>query len=178
MRHGDEVKPRIPLAFWVSAIFFASGAAALIFEVVWFHRAGLVFGNDLWSTSLVLATYMGGLALGNGLVVAFGHRVRRLLRTYALIEVTVAVSAVAATHLLPQLTRVLVPLARGLALHPQLVDGIRGFAAFAVLMLPTTALGATLPVLVAALCRQDPRFGYVLGRLYGWNTLGAVAGVL
>jgi predicted membrane-bound spermidine synthase len=162
----------------VAAIFFGSGAAALIFEVVWFHRAGLVFGNDLWSTSLVLSAYMGGLALGNGLVAAFGHRLRRLLRTYALIEVTVAVTAVAATHLLPELTRVLVPLTREFAGHPQFVSGIRGVAAFAVLMLPTTALGATLPVLVAALCRRDSQFGYVLGRLYGWNTLGAVTGVL
>jgi len=162
----------------VAAIFFVSGAAALIFEVVWFHRAGLVFGNDLWSTSLVLSTYMGGLAVGNGLVVAFGHRIRRLLRAYALIEVTVAVTAVAATHALPELTRVLVPLARQAAFLPQLVNGVRGAAAFAVLMLPTTALGATLPVLVAALCRRESRFGYVLGRLYGWNTLGAVAGVL
>ena len=42
----------------IAAVFFASGAAALVFEVVWFHRAGLVFGNDLWSTSLVLSTYM------------------------------------------------------------------------------------------------------------------------
>ena len=103
------------MEFLVAAIFFASGAAALVFEVVWFHRAGLVFGNDLWSTSLMLSAYMGGLALGNGLVAAFGHRLRRLLRTYALIEVTVAVTAVAATHLLPELTRVLVPLTRELA---------------------------------------------------------------
>src|SRR5581483_8631551 len=69
-------------------------------------------------------------------------------------------------------------LAHRFASHPHVVNGIRGAAAFAVLMLPTTALGATLPVLVAALCRPDSRFGYVLGRLYGWNTLGAVAGVL
>jgi predicted membrane-bound spermidine synthase len=162
----------------IAAVFFASGAAALVFEVVWFHRAGLVFGNDLWSTTLVLSTYMGGLAIGNGLVVAYGRHFRKLLTAYALIEVTVAVTGVAATHVLPQLTGLLVPLLRGLPLHPQLASGVRGLAAFAVLLLPTTALGATLPVLVAARCRQEARFGYVLGRLYGWNTLGAVVGVL
>src|SRR5262245_47019231 len=169
---------RIPFAVSIGAIFFASGAAALIFEVVWFHRAGLVFGNDLWSTSLVLSTYMGGLALGNGLVVAHGHRIRKPLRTYALIEATVAVTGVAVTYLLPQLTRVLVPLLRDLTIHPQFSNGARSLVAFAVLMVPTTGLGATLPVLVAALCRQRARFGPVLGRLYGWNTLGAVVGVV
>jgi predicted membrane-bound spermidine synthase len=162
----------------IAAVFFASGAAALVFEVVWLHRAGLVFGNDLWSTTLVLSTYMGGLAIGNGLVVAYGSRLRRLLTTYALLEITVAVTGVTATHVLPRLTGVLVPLLRSLTLHPQFANGVRGVAAFAVLMLPTTALGATLPVLVAALCRRQARFGHVLGRLYGWNTLGAVVGVL
>ena len=163
MRPSDHVMVRIPIEFSIGVIFFASGAAALIFEVVWFHRAGLVFGNDLWSTSLVLSTYMGGLALGNGLVVAYGHRIRNLLKTYAFIEAAVAVTGVAATYVLPHMTRLLVP---------------RSLVAFAVLMVPTTALGATLPVLVAALCRERARFGYILGRLYGWNTLGAVAGVV
>jgi spermidine synthase len=169
---------RVPVEFSIGVIFFASGAAALIFEVVWFHRAGLVFGNDLWSTSLVLSTYMGGLALGNGLVVAYGHRIRRPLRTYAFIEATVAVTGVAVTHVLPQLTRVLVPLLRHLTIYPPFSNGARSLVAFAVLMVPTTGLGATLPVLVAAQCLHQARFGYVLGRLYGWNTLGAVIGVL
>ncbi|NIR25240.1 MAG: hypothetical protein GWN78_18985, partial [Gammaproteobacteria bacterium] len=50
--------------------------------------------------------------------------------------------------------------------------------AFVLLLVPATAMGATLPVLVRALSREDPNFGSVLGVLYGWNTLGAVAGVL
>src|SRR5262249_25408976 len=79
---------------------------------------------------------------------------------------------------LPQLTRVLVPLLRHLTVHPQFSYGVRSLVAFAVLMVPTTGLGATLPVLVAALCREQARFGCVLGRLYGWNTLGAVVGVV
>ena len=178
MRHRNHVMPGVPAERWLAAVFCASGAAALIFEVVWFHRAGLVFGNDLWSTSLVLSTFMGGLALGNGLVVAYGRRrAARCSRRTRVIEVAVAVTGVAVTHLLPQLTRMLVAFS-GLTAHPALFNGLRGLVAFAVLMIPTTCMGATLPVLVAALCRQQASFGYVLGRLYGWNTLGAVAGVL
>jgi spermidine synthase len=169
-----RVPPELPVAF----IFFASGAAALIFEVVWFHRAGLVFGNDLWSTSIVLSTFMGGLALGNALVVASGHRIRRFLRTYATLEAIVAITGVAVTHLLPQVTRPLVPILRHLPSHPWLINGTRSVFAFAVLTVPTTAMGATLPILVAALYPQERGFGRVLGRLYGWNTLGAVVGVL
>src|SRR5258706_7470766 len=178
MRHGDHVMLRIPVELSIGVIFFASGAAAVIFEVVWFHRAGPVFGNDLWSTSLVLSTYMGGLALGNGFVVAYGHWIRKPLRTYAFIESTVAITGVVVTYDLPQLTHVLIQLLQHLTIHPQFSNGARSLVAFAVLMVPTTGLGATLPVLVAALCRQQARFGYVLGRLYGWNTLGAVVGVV
>ena len=47
------------------AIFFASGASALIFETLWFRQAGLALGNSVWASSLVLAGFMGGLALGN-----------------------------------------------------------------------------------------------------------------
>jgi hypothetical protein len=55
---------------------------------------------------------------------------------------------------------------------------MRLLAALLVLLVPATAMGATLPVLVRALSVRDPNFGAVLGRLYGWNTLGAVAGAL
>jgi len=46
MRHRDHVMPGVPAERWLAAVFCASGAAALIFEVVWFHRAGLVFGHE------------------------------------------------------------------------------------------------------------------------------------
>ena len=58
-----------------------SGAAGLIFEIVWFHRSGLVFGNSIWATSIVFASFMGGLALGSALVVWHAHRIRSFLRT-------------------------------------------------------------------------------------------------
>jgi spermidine synthase len=162
----------------VSAIFFTSGAASLVFEVVWFHRCALVFGNSLWSTSIVLSSFMGGLALGNAAVALCGHRIVRFLRTYALLEVTVAISGVALTVALPALSDLLVPLTRRVSDTPFLVNLVRLAVAFASLMVPATAMGATLPVLTAALCQFEPRFGRVLGRLYGWNTLGAVAGVI
>ena len=70
----------------LSIVFFVSGAAGLIFEVVWFERAGLVFGNSVWATSLVLSSFMGGLAVGNWLCGRFAHRITRCLRVYAALE--------------------------------------------------------------------------------------------
>jgi predicted membrane-bound spermidine synthase len=160
----------------VSLAFFVSGAAGLVFEVVWFHRAGLVFGNSVWSTSIVLASFMGGLALGNALIGRYGHRIRQFLPAYAALEFVVAIAGLALTYSLPELTGVLVPAAR--LADTWVVDAIRLATAFGILLVPATAMGATLPVLVGALCREREDFGRVLGRLYGWNTIGAVVGVL
>jgi len=51
----------------MTAVFFASGAAALMFEIVWFHRCGLAFGVGVRATTIVLSSFMGGLAIGNAL---------------------------------------------------------------------------------------------------------------
>ena len=61
---------------------------------------------------------------------------------------------------------------------PWLLNATRLGSAFVLLVLPTTAMGATLPVLTDALSRSNPNFGANLGRLYGWNTLGAMLGAI
>ncbi|MGH0031158.1 MAG: fused MFS/spermidine synthase, partial [Myxococcota bacterium] len=157
--------------------FFLSGAAGLLFESLWFYQAGLGLGNSIWASSLVLAAFMGGLGVGNGLVGRFGHRIRAPVRCYAVLEGVIALTGVALVYLLPALTPWLAPhlgnLEGGLPLN-----GLRLGVSFALLLVPSSAMGATMPLLVAALGRREARFGAVLGRLYGWNTLGAVAGAL
>lgn len=163
----------------MSLVFFVSGAAGLIFEVVWFHRCGLVFGNSVWATSVVLSSFMAGLALGNASVGRYAHRIRRFLRLYAVLESVVAVTGVTLTYVLPQLPFILVPITRQFSDSPGLVNALRLVTAFAVIAVPATAMGATLPVLVGAFCNSDEReCEGVLGRFYGWNTLGAVLGVV
>ena len=75
----------------MSAVFFISGAASLIFELVWFHRAGLVFGNSLWAASIVLSSFMGGRAIGSAAAGRYGHRISKPLHAYAALEILVAV---------------------------------------------------------------------------------------
>jgi spermidine synthase len=160
------------------ALFFISGTAALLFETLWFHQAGLTFGNSVWGSAIVLASFMTGLALGNGLMARFGAQVRRPVRFYALLEAVIAVTGIALVLILPLLSGWLVPLFRPFLDQPAILNPLRLGAAFVLLLLPATAMGATLPVLVRALLAKDPNFGSVLGRLYGWNTLGAVLGAV
>lgn len=159
-------------------VFFVSGASALIFETLWFHQATLAFGSSVWASSLVLSGFMGGLALGSATAVWKSDRLGPPIRTYALLEIVIALSGVALVYLLPSLGTLTAPLLRPAIEHPWILNPSRLLLAFVVLLVPSTAMGLTLPLLTEALVAADPNFGRALGRLYGWNTLGAVLGAL
>src|SRR3954452_4721653 len=134
----------------IAAAFCISGAAGLVFEVVWFHRAGLVLGNSALSTSIVLASFMAGIALGNALVGWRGGTVRRFLRTYALLECAVAISGIGLTYLMPAIAPLVIATVHGVVASPWLADAVRAVTALVILAIPATAMGATLPLLVAS----------------------------
>jgi spermidine synthase len=162
----------------IASAVLLSGAAALIFQVLWLYEAGLVFGNTVWAASIVLAAFMGGLAIGNAIVSRIADRLTRGLRVYAGLELIVAGSGVALTYVLPRLVLFVAPLTAAAGDRTWLVNGVRLAVAFLILLLPSIAMGATLPIVVGTIGRSHAQFGRVLGWLYGWNTLGAVAGVL
>jgi predicted membrane-bound spermidine synthase len=158
----------------LALIFFLSGASALIFESLWFRLAGLALGNSVWSASLVLAAFMGGLALGNGLAAKLHNRVLQPVRLYAVLEFTIGISGIAVVLILAKLPELLGPVLGGLTDTPLVLNAMRVIIAFVILVTPAIAMGATLPVLAKALSRQDSNFGANIGWLYGWNTLGAM----
>jgi predicted membrane-bound spermidine synthase len=159
-------------------IFCLSGASALVFETLWFRQAGLAFGNGVWASSLVLASFMGGLALGNGLAARHAGRARRPLRAYALLETVIGGTGLGLVLAWPLLGGSLAPVFRGLVDTPLALNGLRLGLAFALMAVPASAMGATLPILACALRRRVGVFGQTLGFLYGANTLGAVAGAI
>jgi spermidine synthase len=159
-------------------IFFLSGASALIFELLWFQLAGLTFGNSVWASALVLSSFMGGLALGSTLIAFQGDKIKSPIRFYAFLELIIAISGFSLVLIFPKLTPFLVPMYRPLLGHFFILDALKAMIAFGLMVAPAAAMGATLPVLVKALYSRNPGFGRVLGILYGWNTLGAVGGVI
>jgi len=159
-------------------VFFFSGASALLFETLWFRLAGLTFGNSVWASSTVLASFMAGLALGNWLAGRRAPKSEHPARLYAALEVSIGVSGLALVLLFPLLTRLFAPLFRMLQPQPVILNAVRLGIAFVLMVVPAIAMGATLPVLVRALSRDSAGFGQLLGRLYGWNTLGALAGAV
>jgi spermidine synthase len=159
-------------------MFFLSGAGALALETVWFSQAGLVLGNSVWSAALVVAAFMAGLGLGNAAAIGLARRCKRLVRGYALVEALAAASGAALAAGFPYLPGVFVPILAPLVDDPAALNAARLAIAFGLMVIPATALGATLPLLARPLESLTGSYGFALGRLYGINTLGAVAGTL
>jgi len=162
----------------LSAILFCSGAAAVAFQTLWFRQTGLVLGNTVWASSIVLASFMAGLALGNAISVALGDRLRRPLVTFALLECAIGATGVAIVAGSFALPGWFAPWLRPFTESPLALGGLRLGIAFALLLVPATAMGLTLPLLVRVLVERRALYGEALGRLYGWNTLGAMCGAV
>jgi hypothetical protein len=159
-------------------VILASGVSALIFQTLWFRQAGLAFGNSVWASSLVLSSFMGGLALGNGLVGRYGNRLHNPIRAYAIAESVVGGAGCALVYLLPLLGAVFAAAMRPWLDQPWILNPLRFVTAFLALLIPSVAMGFTLPLLTKTLTSAPRQFGSVLGSLYGWNTMGAVVGVI
>ena len=173
------MKPLSPPSKWVSwALFFLlffSGATGLVYQVVWFRVMHYSFGTTQLAITAVLAAYMVGMGLGSALAGKLVHRVRRPALVYALLEAVIGFYALAVTPLLYQVDFIFGLL--GANPSPAGATFFRLITAFLMFLVPTAAMGATLPVLSRALVTKK-KAGGGAGRLYAINTLGAVVGCL
>jgi spermidine synthase len=162
----------------VLAIFVLSGAAGLIYEVVWARQLVLVFGNTTQAVSAILTGFFGGMAIGSALLARLADRVRSPLRLYGLLEIALVVVVL----LTPLTFRLLHEVYRGaygsLEASPQLLALTRFALSLLALGPATVMMGATLPALTRYLTVGDDHLSGAFGRLYAANTLGAIAGTL
>ncbi len=163
--------------------FVLSGVAALVYQTAWTRQFAIVFGTSELAVATVLAAYMGGLALGALLAERFLPRVTRPVLTYALLELGIAGSAVVVVPLLLLGANLALQSLFGGQATPPDSDhaGTTLFyllSAFVALALPTTLMGATLPMLARYAIAEEAQIGRRIGLLYAMNTAGAVVGAL
>jgi len=177
---------------------------SLIYEVVWTRMFGLVFGNTVFATSTVLAVFMGGLALGSYYLGRLADHQENLLRLYANLEAGIGLFAFLVPTLLHLLNPVYIELFKLFPENILIFALVRFVFASLILIVPTTLMGGTLPVLSKYFMRQpekeestvppsakkqkrsEPqtsraasawgRLGRFIGNLYSVNTWGAVTG--
>jgi spermidine synthase/MFS family permease len=152
-------------------VFFVSGFAALLYQVIWQRLLGIFSGTDVYSATVIVAAFMAGLGIGH---LAGGHAADRVSRRASLVlfgvaEIAIAVFAVFSTSLYYDL---LYRRLGGLQLTPETTASVL----FGGLLWPTVFMGASLPLLARAMTDRIDRAARTVGALYGFNTLGAAAG--
>ncbi len=152
-------------------MFLASGAAALVYEVAWFHLLRLAIGSSAVSVAFLLGGFMGGMCLGSCLLPRWAPLSTHPLLVYATLEAGIGAFGLWFPSLLPHLGEAYAARGDGSSLV------LRGAFVGLALLPPTALMGATLPV-AARLCAPTPPGLAQLGRFYGCNIFGAVVGAM
>lgn len=162
----------------IIAVFFFSGAAGLVYEIVWMRSLALIFGVTTYAVATVLATFMGGLALGSYVFGGWADDRRRSpLLVYAVLEAGVGLYALLVPTMLAALRTAYIALAQLELPYSLLAFGRAGLAG-AVLLPPSMLMGGTFPILVRFLVRSQSDVGRAAGILYFVNTAGALVGCM
>lgn len=170
--------PRISFTTFtaLTLLYFASGAVGLVDEVIFFKYLSLSFGATAHASGAVLVAFMGGLALGATAAARLDARVSRPLLVYGLLELAVGVACAGSPWLFGAVGRLYASMAQGTSSLATL-ELVRGGLAAAVVLLPTVAMGATLP-LVARVAGAATGGGWRVATLYAANTAGGALGSL
>jgi spermidine synthase len=160
----------------LAVLYFASGAVGLVDEVIFFKYLSLAFGATAHASSAVLVAFMGGLALGATAAARFDARIARPLLVYGVLEIGVGVACAVSPWLFSSVAHFYASMAAG-ASSLAALELVRGGLAAAVVLLPTVAMGATLPLVARVAGSTDGGAGKV-ATLYAANTAGGALGSL
>ena len=158
------------------ALIFATGFASLTYEVLWIRMFSLMFGATVFATSTVLTAFFGGLAIGSLVFGKLVDRFGRPLLLYGLAEAGIGAYSAAFPSVVFGLQESYVGLVRDFEHSFYAVSLGRFLVCFLLLLVPTTLMGSTLPVLGRLMVEARERVGKRIGYIYAINTVGASVG--
>jgi spermidine synthase len=171
-----RVRPRFSL---VVLLFLVSGSTGLLYEVAFGKLLGYVFGATAYAVSTVLASFMGGLALGAHIGGKHAGRFEKPLKAYGVLEILVGFVCAISPVALEALTRVYVTLAQKAPDSLATITALRATMAVLIVIIPTVAMGATLPILSRVVAGESGAGSEKrLATLYAINTAGGAFGAL
>jgi spermidine synthase len=153
--------------------FVFSGMAALIYQITWIRPLQFLLGSTVYTISIIFSAFMGGLALGSWIVSKYADDIKNLPQAYGLMEIGIGIYGVlllSIFNLLPQIYNALY----GLHTNFYLFGIVQFLLVFIVLLVPTTLMGATFPVIVKYY--TEKKIGKAIGEAYAANNLGAIFG--
>ena len=176
--------PYISLLFLV-VLFFLSGVASLLYQVMWMKELSLLFGSSTQSAAITTASFFLGLGLGAQLIGKWvkqakqntSHQ-RRFLGYYFWLEIAIAISALLYFLLYPAFNLVYAGIFDYLTGQTNLLLAIKFLLAMVLLSIPAFFMGGTLPVMAELVVDKQSKFASRVAHIYFVNTLGACAGAI
>jgi predicted membrane-bound spermidine synthase/tetratricopeptide (TPR) repeat protein len=163
---------------FISLLFFLSGITGLVYEVLWAKYLSLLLGNTAQAHTIVLATFLGGLALGNAILGPQADKVSNHLRLYGWLELGIGLLALLSPMSLQILSDIYIAIASQHILPPVLALGLRLALCMAVLLLPAILMGGTLPLLSRFVTQSLSQLESSVSWFYFLNSAGAVLGAI
>ena len=161
-------KNRQLILYLFASLFLISGAAGLIYEIVWERLLELYFGVTMISVTLIVSAYMAGLGVGSLIGGRVARNLKNTLFLYGLLEIGIALFGLGSPNIIVWIGKATA------GAHYVFVFLI----SFAILLIPTTLMGMTLPLLTQSFVDRVEISGQIIGLLYGINTLGAALGAV
>ncbi|HEY3230673.1 MAG TPA: fused MFS/spermidine synthase, partial [Roseiflexaceae bacterium] len=159
-------------------LLMGSGFSALVYQVLWLRLLGLVFGVTVHAASTVVAAFMAGLALGSFAAGRLADRVSAPLRWFGIAELLIGATAFQTPWLLKALEGFYKQIYVGVSDDIHVLTLVRFVCSLAVLLVPTSLMGATLPLALRSSIARMTNFGPRAAALYAVNTAGALAGAV
>lgn len=166
MNAADNAQPAdtiysLPVLY---AVFFVSGIAALLYQLLWQRALFAIYGTNTESVTIVVAAFMLGLGLGS----IAGGKLSKTSRlalplVFALLEVSIGLYGFASLSIFEFVGHY----TTGVSVW------VAGVLTFCLVVVPTSLMGATFPILVAYVVNQTHNVGKSVGTLYFVNTLGS-----
>lgn len=168
---ADPAAPR-----WVIALFVISGLAGLVYEVVYAKALAVTFGSTALASYTVLATYMGGMALGAWLGGHIADYSKNPLRAYAICEALIGVYAVATPQMFHWIQDIYIYFSLDATPDAAWLTPFRLALGAGCLGVPTILMGATLPLMFKYLRGMGISSSRAIAPLYAANVTGAALG--
>ncbi|MCF7762684.1 MAG: fused MFS/spermidine synthase [Verrucomicrobia bacterium] len=172
------MKPSARLVFGIVLFcFFVSGAAGLVYQIVWSRYLALFLGHTSYAIVAVLVSFMGGLAIGNAWFGRLADRAERPLALYGLLEIGITLYAIVFPHYFSLCHDAYLALGKSVAPGSGTLLLFKFVFSILTIVLPTIMMGATFPVLTRFATRSLSELRERVAALYSINSAGAVIGV-
>lgn len=162
---------------WIILVAFGfSGAAALIYEVVWTRALSIILGSTTYALSTMLSTFMAGLAIGGFIGGRIADRGKNLLMVFGFLELGIGIFGLITIPLIHMLPPLYFKIYKAFHLSPTIYFLFQFLLCSAIMLIPTTFMGATFPVVSKKVTTSMNEMGRWVGSAYSFNTFGAIIG--